>query len=103
MASFSSANSQNINVPPLRRYLHDVPELLDLCVEYFSENEGLAYRRFSLAAQNMLTKYPWPGNIRQLIDMVHALLLRKDKEIVNVSVGFLRHLALIYPLSLIHI
>ena len=85
MASFSSANSQNINVPPLRRYLHDVPELLDLCVEYFSENEGLAYRRFSLAAQNMLTKYSWPGNIRQLIDMVHALLLRKDKEIVNVE------------------
>ena len=82
---FSFIESQSVNIPPLRRYLHDVPELLDLCVEFFNKKEDLAYRRFSLAAQNMLTKYPWPGNIKQLIDMVHALLARKDKEIINVE------------------
>ena len=82
---FSFIQSQSVNIPPLRRYLHDVPELLDLCVEFFNKKEALAYRRFSLAAQNMLTKYPWPGNIKQLIDMVHALLARKDKEIINVE------------------
>ena len=84
-SSFSFIQSQSVNIPPLRRYLHDVPELLDLCVEFFNKKEDLAYRRFSLAAQNMLTKYPWPGNIKQLIDMVHALLARKDKEIINVE------------------
>ena len=82
---FSFIQSQSVNIPPLRRYLHDVPELLDLCVEFFNKKEGLTYRRFSLAAQNMLTKYPWPGNLKQLIDMVHALLARKDKEIINVE------------------
>ena len=85
MSRFSFVQSQAVNIPPLRRYLHDVPELLDLCVEYFNKKEDLAYRRFSLAAQNMLTKYPWPGNLKQLIDMVHALLARKDKEIINVE------------------
>ena len=85
MSRFSFAQFQSVNIPPLRRYLHDVPELLDLCVEYFNKKEDLAYRRFSLAAQNMLTKYPWPGNLKQLIDMVHALLARKDKEIINVE------------------
>ncbi|MEO1928858.1 MAG: helix-turn-helix domain-containing protein, partial [Gammaproteobacteria bacterium] len=80
-----STNNQTINIPPLRRYLHDIPELLDVCVQYFAQNEDLAYRRFSLAAQNMLTKYSWPGNLKQLIDMVHALLVRKDKEIINVE------------------
>ena len=85
MSRFSFVQSQSVNIPPLRRYLHDVPELLDLCVEYFNKKENLAYRRFSLAAQNMLTKYPWPGNLKQLIDMVHALLARKDKEIINVE------------------
>ena len=83
--SFSSMQYESIHIPPLRRYLHDVPELLDICVDFFNKKEGLNYRRFSLAAQNMLTKYPWPGNIRQLIDMVHALLGRKDKEIINVE------------------
>ena len=85
MSRFSFVQAQSVNIPPLRRYLHDVPELLDLCVEYFNKKEDLAYRRFSLAAQNMLTKYPWPGNLKQLIDMVHALLARKDKEIINVE------------------
>ena len=85
ISRFSFMQSQSVNIPPLRRYLHDVPELLDLCVEFFNKKEALAYRRFSLAAQNMLTKYPWPGNIKQLIDMVHALLARKDKEIINVE------------------
>ena len=85
MSRFSFVQFQSVNIPPLRRYLHDVPELLDLCVEYFNKKEDLAYRRFSLAAQNMLTKYPWPGNLKQLIDMVHALLARKDKEIINVE------------------
>jgi len=80
-----STNNQTINIPPLRRYLHDIPELADVCVQYFIQDEGLAYRRFSLAAQNMLTKYSWPGNLQQLIDMVHALLVRKDKEIINVE------------------
>ncbi len=83
--AFSFFDTQVLNIPPLRTYLHDVPELLDLCVEYFSKKEDLAYRRFSLAAQNMLTKYPWPGNIKQLIDMVHALLVRRDKEIINIE------------------
>ena len=80
-----STNNQTINIPPLRRYLHDIPELSDVCVQYFIQHEDLAYRRFSLAAQNMLTKYSWPGNLQQLIDMVHALLVRKDKEIINVE------------------
>ena len=85
ISRFSFIQSQSVNIPSLRRYLHDVPELLDLCVEFFNKKENLAYRRFSLAAQNMLTKYSWPGNIKQLIDMVHALLARKDKEIINVE------------------
>ena len=86
LAERFALNSKDvINIPSLRRYLHDIPELLDLCVQYFTQHEDLTYRRFSLAAQNMLTKYSWPGNLKQLIDMVHALLVRKDKEIINIE------------------
>ena len=78
-------NEYCLEIPPLRKFLDEIPELLKLCVEYFSENEGLNIRRFSLASQNMLTKYSWPGNIKQLIDMVHATLTRQDKEIINIE------------------
>ena len=82
---FGLSSKDVINIPSLRRYLYHVPELLDLCVQYFTQHENLTYRRFSLAAQNMLTKYSWPGNLKQLIDMVHALLVRTDKEIINIE------------------
>ena len=74
-----------LNLPPLRQYLQDIPELLKGFIDYFGITEGLVPRRFSLAAQNMLTKYAWPGNLKQLKNMVHATLLRPGKEIVNIE------------------
>tara|TARA_Y100001970_G_scaffold38897_1_gene47853 strand:+ start:478 stop:1752 length:1275 start_codon:yes stop_codon:yes gene_type:complete len=74
-----------LNIPPLRNSLKAVPEILDETVKYFVDRDGHDYRRLSLAAQNMLSKYQWPGNLRQLVDLVQALLSRKDKEIVNVD------------------
>ena len=74
-----------LNIPPLRNSLKEVPEILDETVKYFVDRDGHSYRRLSLAAQNMLSKYQWPGNLRQLVDLVQALLSRKDKEIVNVD------------------
>ena len=74
-----------INIPPLRVSLNEIPKMLDETVKFFVEHDGHGYRRFSLAAQNMLSKYQWPGNLRQLVDLVQALLSRRDKEIVNVD------------------
>ena len=74
-----------INLPPLRQCLQDIPELLKGFIDYFGSTEQLMPRRFSLAAQNILTKYAWPGNLKQLKNMVHATLLRHGKEIVNIE------------------
>ena len=74
-----------INLPPLRQCLQDIPELLKGFIDYFGSTEQLTPRRFSLAAQNILTKYAWPGNLKQLKNMVHATLLRHGKEIVNIE------------------
>ena len=78
-------NFTSLDVPPLRSSLKEVPEILDETVKFFVDRDGYGYRRFSLASQNMLSKYQWPGNLRQLVDLVQALLSRKDKEIVNVD------------------
>ena len=79
------SESTLINLPPLRQCLQDIPELLKGVIDYFSITEGLKQRRFSLAAQNILTKYAWPGNLKQLKNLVHATLLRSGKEIVNIE------------------
>lgn len=64
-----------LHVPPLRDHCEDVPELLDYYVDYFVRNEGLAYRDFSMAAQNRLRNYSWPGNVRELKNLVQRLLI----------------------------
>ena len=74
-----------LNIPPLRASLKEIAQILDDAVKFFVEKDGQGYRRFSLAAQNMLSKYQWPGNLRQLVDLVQSLLSRRDKEIVNVD------------------
>ena len=84
----SFLGEQNIvllEVPPLRNALKDIPQMLEETIKFFVERDGYGYRRFSLASQNMLSKYQWPGNLKQLLDLVQALLSRKDKEIVNID------------------
>ncbi len=71
-----------IHLPPLREYNEDVPELLEHYASLYAEQEGLTYRPFSLSTQNRLRAYPWPGNLRELRNLVQRLLIRgKDPEI----------------------
>ncbi|HUO81615.1 MAG TPA: sigma-54 dependent transcriptional regulator [Gammaproteobacteria bacterium] len=64
-----------LRIPPLREYAEDVPELLRYYVDMLVDVEGLPFRRFDVAAQNRLRNYPWPGNIRDLKNVVHRLLI----------------------------
>lgn len=71
-----------ITLPPLREHCEDVPDLLNYYVNYFVDQENLPYRRFTTAAQNRLRNYSWPGNIRELKNLVQRLLiLGTDEEI----------------------
>ena len=64
-----------IHLPPLREHNEDVPDLLEYYANHYSEQEGLPYRPFSLSAQNRLRAYPWPGNLRELRNLVQRLLI----------------------------
>ena len=76
----SHLNVVTLRVPPLREYAEDVPELLRYYVERFVDDAGLPFRRFSVAAQNRLRNYPWPGNIHELKNLVQRLLILKGAE-----------------------
>jgi len=64
-----------LKIPPLRERPDDVPELVRFYAETFPNSENLPYRPFSVAAQNRLRNHSWPGNIRELRNLVQRLLV----------------------------
>jgi DNA-binding NtrC family response regulator len=71
-----------IRVPALREHAEDVPELLRYYTDALVEQEQLPFRRFGTAVQNRLRNYPWPGNVREVEQLVRQMLiLGGDEEI----------------------
>ncbi|WP_178861916.1 sigma-54-dependent transcriptional regulator [Thiomicrorhabdus cannonii] len=64
-----------IAIPALRQHTEDVPELIEYFINYFVTHEGLIYRHFSVSAQNILRQYAWPGNMRELQNLIQKLLI----------------------------
>lgn len=62
-------------VPPLRERLDDLSDLVDWFAEFFANRDHLAYRRFTVAAKNRLRHHAWPGNLRELRNLVQRLLI----------------------------
>ncbi len=72
---FYLLNVVPVQVPPLRDHREDVPELLSFFTNLYVNKESLPYRHFTVAAQNRLRNYDWPGNIRELCNLVQRLLI----------------------------
>jgi two-component system nitrogen regulation response regulator NtrX len=81
----SNLNVLTLRIPPLREYAEDVPELLRYYVDRLVDDERLPFRRFGVAAQNRLRNYPWPGNIRELKNLVHRLLIQGGPEEIRLD------------------
>ncbi len=81
----ASLNALSLNIPPLRDYSEDVPELLAYYVDKLVEAEGLNFRRFGVAAQNRLRNYPWPENVRGLKNFVRSRLLAGGDEEISLD------------------
>jgi two-component system nitrogen regulation response regulator NtrX len=71
----SHLNVITLKVPPLRDYAEDVPDLLRFYVDRMVDDQHLPLRRFSVAAQNRLRNYPWPGNVGELKNLVQRVLI----------------------------
>ena len=81
----SRLNVITLNIPPLREYAQDVPDLLRYYVDRLVDEERLPLRRFGVAAQNRLRNYPWPGNVRELKNLVQRLLILGGEEEIRLD------------------
>jgi len=75
-----------IEVPPLDGRRDDIPELCEHFLAMFAREQGLLRRRLSPACLASLQTREWPGNVRQLRNLMEQLLiLGSDSETVEAS------------------
>jgi len=70
-----------VELPPLRRRAEDLPALVEHFARQVSAQNGWKPVPFTAAAIEALKQYAWPGNIRELRNVVERLLLLADSEV----------------------
>jgi DNA-binding NtrC family response regulator len=72
-------------VPPLRERLEDVPELARHFLARFAAEEGRPVKGISAKALDLLARYHWPGNVRQLENAMFRAVVLSDGEELTVN------------------
>jgi len=68
-------NVIQIHVPPLRKRKADIPPLVDHFIRKFGEKEGKQLEGISAEAMNLLVQYAFPGNIRELENVMERAVV----------------------------
>ncbi len=72
-----------IDMPPLRDRREDIPAMVQHFIKRFNASEGTKVSGVSAAAMTVLNAYDWPGNVRQLENMIfRAVVLCEGDELV---------------------
>ena len=77
---FYRINVVTVHLPPLRERRGDIPELTDYFLHNFSREFGRLPRPISMACRNLLDVYDWPGNIRQLENVIKRYVILDTEE-----------------------
>ncbi|MDW6003117.1 cyclic-di-GMP-binding transcriptional regulator VpsR [Vibrio mangrovi] len=78
-------NVLRINVPSLKERVADIPLIARHYLQQFSKEYNAQARGFTEDALKMLSRYHWPGNIRELINQIKRMVLMSDTVMLGES------------------
>lgn len=76
-------NVVNIHIKPLRERREDIPYLLDHFLKKFSQKEGKKIRGFTREAYEALIRYDYPGNVRELENIVERAVVMSQGDLIT--------------------
>ncbi|MEX1248438.1 MAG: sigma-54 dependent transcriptional regulator [Anaerolineales bacterium] len=75
----------NLVVPPLRDRKEDIPELIGFFLQQFNPRMGLNIRDVTPKAMQAMKAHDWPGNIRELRNVIERAMLFCDEAAIDVA------------------
>lgn len=76
-------NVIRLTIPPLRERLDDIPLLVDYYLDTYAGQHRVSRPDVSAAAMDVLMAHRWPGNIRELKNVVERLVLKASGQIIR--------------------
>ena len=87
---FYRLNVFPIHVPPLRERTEDIPPLVRHFAQHFAFNMGRQIDTISSETMNALVRYPWPGNIRELQNVIERAVILSKGPVLKVPLADLK-------------
>jgi two-component system, NtrC family, response regulator AlgB len=78
-------NVISLQIPPLRERSADIERLALLYLNFAASHTGKAVRTFAPAAVEALRSYSWPGNLRELRNVIERAVILSDHERIEVN------------------
>lgn len=72
-----------LHMPPLKARGDDVIDLAEIFLRHYAALEGKAFKGFTNDAEGQLCRYDWPGNVRQLQNVIRHIVVMHDDKIVT--------------------
>jgi formate hydrogenlyase transcriptional activator len=79
-----------IDVPPLRERVADIPLLVEYFINRFGKKAGKKFRTIDKKSLGLLHAYDWPGNIRELQNVIERAVILCEGETFSVDETWLR-------------
>ncbi|HEY3615871.1 MAG TPA: sigma 54-interacting transcriptional regulator, partial [Candidatus Sulfotelmatobacter sp.] len=79
---FYRINVVNLHLPPLRERASDIPDLVAYFLEYHNRKYNCRAKALSSELMSDLRKYHWPGNIRELENLIKRYVILGNEEVI---------------------
>jgi transcriptional regulator with PAS, ATPase and Fis domain len=76
-------SAMRVRIPPLRERIEDLPLITDRLLEHLSFDMKHGPMRISESARSALQRYTWPGNIRELRNVLERAVLLSDDCVID--------------------
>jgi len=80
---FYRINVVNLHLPPLRERASDIPELVSYFLEYHNRKYNCRAKPLSGELMAVLRKYHWPGNIRELENLIKRYVILGSEDVIS--------------------